>query len=138
VVAVKMPTRPLPSARVDVLTVLCYASSGFRWASCFDSVFGGGCGDADPSPPPPGAGCMSLYTILPCRILYGVWHTNGGSEGGQILRNSIARVMQPCRQCRWGGGNERMIDSCTKPRSEWISCKGQVLIVLCYVCSGFR
>ena len=53
---------------------------------------------------------VSLYTILLCTILYGAWHENGGSEGGQILRNSIATVWA----MQVGGGNRRMIDSCTK------------------------
>ena len=57
---------------------------------------------------------ISLYTILLCAILYVVWHNNGASEGGRILRNSIAIVLQPCGQCRRGGGNKRTIDSCTK------------------------
>jgi len=49
----------------------------------------------------PTEGRVSLYTILRCTILYGVWHTNGGSEGGRILRNGIAIVLHPCEQCRW-------------------------------------
>jgi len=32
-----------------------------------------------------------------------LWHKNGGSEGGRILRNWIATVLQPCGQCRWRG-----------------------------------
>ena len=46
---------------------------------------------------------FSLYTILQCTILYGIWRENGGSEGGRILRNSIAIVLQPCGRCRWKG-----------------------------------
>ena len=37
---------------------------------------------------------ISLYTILPCRILYGVRHNNRGSEGGRILRNGRTKVLQ--------------------------------------------
>ena len=37
---------------------------------------------------------LSLYTILPLPILYGVWHTQGGSGGGRILRMSRAIVLQ--------------------------------------------
>jgi len=59
-----------------------------------------------------------------CIILYSVWHTHGGSEGGRILRHSIAIVLQPCGQCTlWGGVNETRIDSGTQGR-ERISGKG--------------
>jgi len=51
---------------------------------------------------------------LPSPILYGVWHKKGGSVGGRILRNGHAIVLQLGRLCRWGGGDERMIDSHTK------------------------
>ena len=37
---------------------------------------------------------LGLYTILPPRILYGVWHTTGGSVGGRILRNGRAIALQ--------------------------------------------
>ena len=37
---------------------------------------------------------VDLYTILPSPILYGVWHTRGGSVRGRILRNSRAIVLQ--------------------------------------------
>jgi len=37
---------------------------------------------------------FSLYTILPSPILYGVWHKQGGSVGGRILRNGRAIVLQ--------------------------------------------
>ena len=46
-------------------------------------------------PPILSAVAINLYTILPCTILHGVWQTNGGSEGHQDLRNSIAIVLQP-------------------------------------------
>ena len=64
-----------------------------------------------------GALCVSLYTILPCTIVYGVLHKNGGSKGGRILRNSIAKVLQPCGQCRGGGEIKRKIDSHDKALS---------------------
>jgi len=35
-------------------------------------------------------------------MVYGI--TNGGSEGDRILRNTIAIALQPCGQCRGGGG----------------------------------
>jgi len=40
--------------------------------------------------------CVYIYinTILPLPILYGVWHTQGGSGGGHILRTSRAIVLQ--------------------------------------------
>jgi len=50
-------------------------------------------------------------TILPSSILYGVWHTKGGSVAGRILRNGRAIVPQYGRRCGWGGGNKRMIYS---------------------------
>jgi len=37
---------------------------------------------------------VTLYTILPLPILYGVWHTQEGSVGGHILRNGRAIVLQ--------------------------------------------
>jgi len=54
---------------------------------------------------------IGLYTILPPSILYGVWHTKGGSVSGRILRNGRAIVLQYGRRRRWGDGNKRMIDS---------------------------
>jgi len=35
---------------------------------------------------------VSLYTMLPSPILYGVWHTKGGSVGGRILRGGVNPV----------------------------------------------
>jgi len=56
---------------------------------------------------------VGLYKILQSPILYGVWHTKGGSGGAacsaQWTCNSIAIV----RAMQVGGGSERMIDSCT-------------------------
>jgi len=46
---------------------------------------------------------VSLCTILPSPILYGVWHEKEGSMGGRILRNGRAIVMPKDRLCRWGG-----------------------------------
>ena len=37
---------------------------------------------------------LGLYTILPLPILYGVWHTTGGSVGSRISRNGRAIVLQ--------------------------------------------
>jgi len=37
---------------------------------------------------------IGLHTILPLPIWYGVRHTNGGLDGGRILRNSRAIVLQ--------------------------------------------
>jgi len=37
-----------------------------------------------------------------------------GVGGGRISRNSTAMVSQSCGECRWGRGNNSMIDSCTK------------------------
>jgi len=53
-----------------------------------------------------------LDTVVASPIFYGVLHKNGGSEGGRILRNGIAIVLQPCGQCMWE--DERMNASCTK------------------------
>jgi len=46
---------------------------------------------------------LGLYKILSLPILYGVWHTQGRSRGGLILRNRRAIVLQQCGQCRWAG-----------------------------------
>jgi len=46
---------------------------------------------------------LSLYTILLCTILYGVWHKNGELEGGRILRNRIAIVLQYVWAMQVGG-----------------------------------
>jgi len=37
---------------------------------------------------------LSLYSILPIPLVYGVWHTKGGLGGGRILRNRQAIVLQ--------------------------------------------
>jgi len=37
---------------------------------------------------------LGFYTIWQSPILYGVWHTTGGSVGGFILRNGRAIVLQ--------------------------------------------
>jgi len=52
-------------------------------------------------------GVDDLYTILPWSLLYGVRHTQEGSEAGRILRNGRAIVVQLCGQCGWGAGQER-------------------------------
>jgi len=69
-----------------------------------------------PAPPPvslrlPSGGALSLYTILPSSIFYGVWHAMGGSAVGRILRYGRAVVLQYGRLCRWGGRNTRMLES---------------------------
>jgi len=70
------------------------------------------CAKYDSPPAPPGVSFniqnwywqynVKVKTILSLSIVYGVWHTHGGSEGGRILRNSIAIVLQPCWKYRWG------------------------------------
>jgi len=37
---------------------------------------------------------LGPYTILPSKILYGVWRTKGGSAGGRILRDGREIVLQ--------------------------------------------
>jgi len=58
---------------------------------------------------------LGLYRILPSPILYGAWHTKGGSGGRRILRNNRARVF--CNGVGNAGGEEGgvtgMVDSCT-------------------------
>jgi len=54
---------------------------------------------------------LGLYTVLPSPILYGVWHTQGASVAGRILRNGRAIVLQEGRRCMFGEGNTRMIHS---------------------------
>jgi len=46
---------------------------------------------------------FDLYTILPLPISHGVWHIQGESGGGRILRSSRARILQSCEQSRWRG-----------------------------------
>jgi len=50
---------------------------------------------------------LSLYTILQCTMLCGVLREIGGSEGGRIVRNSIAIVLQPCGAMQVGGAIKR-------------------------------
>ena len=56
---------------------------------------------------------LSLYKILQCTILYGVWREHGGSEGGGycaiVLQEYCNRVGDA-----GGRGNKRRIDSYTK------------------------
>jgi len=56
-----------------------------------------------PPPPPPPAEDWPLHDIAMTKygMLYGILR---GSEGGRILRNSRAIVVQWCEQCGWGGG----------------------------------
>jgi len=37
---------------------------------------------------------LGVYTILPSPIVYGIWHTQGGSVGGRTLSKSRAVVLQ--------------------------------------------
>ena len=57
---------------------------------------------------------VALYTILPLPMWYGVWHTKERSGGGAFTLRNI--VQQLCNSVvnAGGGGNYRMIDSCTK------------------------
>jgi len=68
---------------------------------------------------------LGLYTILPLRILYGAWHTKGGSGVRRILRNRRTTVLQQCGQCRRAGGMKGRLIRAETTRSETISCKGQ-------------
>jgi len=52
---------------------------------------------------------LPLYTIVPLPILYGVWHTKGGS-GGVVC--CAIYVQYYCNRVGNAGG--RMINSCTK------------------------
>jgi len=70
---------------------------------------------------------VSLYTILSCTILYGVWHKNGGSKGGRTLRNSVACSIATVWAIQVGGGYKRVNPiRAQKSRGKTISCKGQV------------
>ena len=70
------------------------------------------------------------YTILPSSILYGVWHTKGGSGGRRILRNSRARVFCNGVGNAGGGGMQGWLIRAQQPQSERISCKGQSAVHL--------
>ena len=68
---------------------------------------------------------LSLYTILPCTLLYGVWHgkrgVGRGSNIAQECCNSIATVWA----MQVGGAITGVSIRAQKPRSERISGKGQ-------------
>ena len=55
---------------------------------------------------------VSAWPLHNIAIINCVWCMayKGAVGGGRILRNSRAIVLQWGRRCRWGGGNERMID----------------------------
>jgi len=46
---------------------------------------------------------LGLYTILPLPILYGVWHTKGGSGERRTVRSSHAILLQTVRALHVGG-----------------------------------
>jgi len=46
--------------------------------------------------------------------------------GGRILPNSRAIVLHPGGQCRWARGKKGWLIHAEKPRSERLSCKGQL------------
>jgi len=50
---------------------------------------------------------------LPSPILYGVWHTKGGSVGGAYIAQWACNSIAIVRAMQVEGGNKRMIDSCT-------------------------
>ena len=68
---------------------------------------------------------LGLYTILLLPILYGVWHTQGGSGGGRIFPNHRAVVLQQCGQCRWADKRKGRLIRAQTTRSKTISCTGQ-------------
>jgi len=72
-----------------------------------------------------GSYVLGLYTILLLPILYGVWHTNGKSEGGRILPNSRVIVLHPGGQFRWARRMIGWLIRARKPRGKTISCKGR-------------
>jgi len=47
--------------------------------------------------------CIGLYTIFLLPKMQGVWHIQKEVEGGHILPNSRAIVLQQCGQCRQAG-----------------------------------
>ena len=55
-----------------------------------------------------------LGAILLVPILYGVWHTNGRSEGGSYTAQSSCNSIAPGWAMQVGAGNERRVDSCTQ------------------------
>ena len=50
--------------------------------------------------------CYAQYCMV-----YGI-HTGGVAGWSNLAQLYIVFVSLPCGQCRWGGGNTRMIDSC--------------------------
>ena len=71
---------------------------------------------------------IGLYTILQLPILYGVWQTQGGSEGERILPNSRAIVLQQCGQCKWAGGMKEQLIRGQTTTSKRLSCKSQKVL----------
>ena len=61
-----------------------------------------------------------------CQKLYGVWHTNGRSEGGRILPNTRVIVLHQGGQFRWARGMIGWLIRAQKSRGKRISCKGQL------------
>jgi len=54
---------------------------------------------------------FGLYTILPSPMLYGVWHTKGGSVGGAYIAQWACNSIAIGYDLQVGEGNHRMIDS---------------------------
>ena len=73
-----------------------------------------------------GSYVLGLYTILLLPVLYGVWHTNGRSEGGRILPNTRVIVLHQGVQFRWARGMIGWLIRAQKSRGKRISCKGQL------------
>jgi len=62
-----------------------------------------------------GGGRVSLYTILPLPMLYGVWHTTGGVRGASyIAQQTCNGIIAIVWAMPVGGADTRMNDSCTK------------------------
>jgi len=68
---------------------------------------------------------VGLYTTLLLLVLYGVWHTKGRFEGGRVLPNSRAMVLQQCGQCKRAGRMQGRLIRAQTTRSKRRPCKGQ-------------
>jgi len=73
------------------------------------------------------AGQIGLYTILLLSIVYGLWHTQYKREveGGRLLPDSRAMVLQQCGKSRWAGGMQGRSIRAQTTRSKRTYCKGQ-------------
>ena len=92
-------TPPLPRRR----ELLSYVRASCAPPPCSGPMF-----DLTPPSPP-----LGLYTILVLPILYGVYHTNVRSEGESYTVQLSCTGFAPGWAMQVGGGNERMVDSCT-------------------------